>query len=150
MLNYRLKVNDVSVEIECEPETPLLWILRDQLNLTGTRFGCGSGLCGACTVLIDGVAVHSCDTPIWSVGSRVIQTIENETNSTLTRVKERISANQAGQCGFCLSGIMMRATALIESEVELTRNSISAQLDGHLCRCGAHNRIIDAVMQAGS
>lgn len=94
--------------------------------------------------------MHSCDTPIWSVGAKLIQTIENEVNPTLTRVKAGISSAQAGQCGFCLSGIMMRASALIDSGVELTRDSVSENLDGHLCRCGAHNRIIDAVLQAGS
>lgn len=150
MQRYSLEVNGENLQVECEKETPLLWVLRDHLQLTGTRFGCGSGLCGACTVLIDGVAVHSCDTPIWSVGAREIQTIEYELNPTLSKVKESISANQAGQCGFCLSGIMMRATALIDSGIALDRNSVSVGLDGHLCRCGAHNRIVDAVIKAGS
>ncbi|MDP1711340.1 MAG: 2Fe-2S iron-sulfur cluster-binding protein [Candidatus Nanopelagicaceae bacterium] len=150
MTQYRLNINGDNVQVDCQENTPLLWVLRDHLQLTGTRFGCGSGLCGACTVLINGVPVHSCDTPIWSVGAKLIQTIENEVNPTLSKVKAGISSGQAGQCGFCLSGIMMRASALIDSGVELTRHSVSENLDGHLCRCGAHNRIIDAVITAGS
>lgn len=147
---YGLNVNGDNVHVDCQEETPLLWVLRNHLQLTGTRFGCGSGLCGACTVLINGMPVHSCDTPIWSIGTKLIETIENEVNPTLSKVKACISSGQAGQCGFCLSGIMMRATAMIDSGVELTRNLVSENLDGHLCRCGAHNRIIDAVLQAGS
>lgn len=150
MTQYSLNINGDDVQIDCQKDTPLLWVLRNHLQLTGTRFGCGSGLCGACTVLIDGIPMHSCDTPIWSIGSKSIQTIENEVNPTLSKVKACISSGQAGQCGFCLSGIMMRASALIDSGAELTRNSISENLDGHLCRCGAHNRIIDAVIAAGS
>lgn len=150
MTKYSLHINGDNVHVDCQKDTPLLWVLRNHLQLTGTRFGCGSGLCGACTVLIDGIPMHSCDTPIWSIGSKSIQTIENEVNPTLSKVKACISSGQAGQCGFCLSGIMMRASALIDSGVELTRHSVSINLDGHLCRCGAHNRIIDAVIAAGS
>lgn len=149
MTQYSLNINGDDVQIDCQKDTPLLWVLRNHLQLTGTRFGCGSGLCGACTVLINGAPVHSCDTPIWSVGAKLIQTIENEVNPTLSKVKAFISSGQAGQCGFCLSGIMMRASAMIDSGAELTRNTISENLDGHLCRCGAHNRIIDAVIAAG-
>lgn len=149
MTQFSLNINGDDFTIDCHQDTPLLWVLRNHLQMTGTRFGCGSGLCGACTVFIDGVPVHSCDTPIWSVGPKLIQTIENESNPTLTKVKECVASGQAGQCGFCLSGIMMRASALIDSGVELTRDSVSVGLDGHLCRCGAHNRIIDAVLQAG-
>lgn len=150
MTQFSLNINGDDVQIDCHRDTPLLWVLRDHLHLTGTRFGCGTGLCGACTVLINGVPVHSCDTPMWSVGSKSVQTIENKSNLTLSKVKDRVASGQAGQCGFCLSGIMMRASALIDSGVELTRDSVSVGLDGHLCRCGAHNRIIDAVLQAGS
>lgn len=150
MAVFQINVNNQIVRIDCDKNTPLLWVLRNYLNLTGTRFGCGSGLCGACTVLIDGVPIHSCDTPIWAVGEKLIETIENDANPTLDRVKNCISSSQAGQCGFCLSGIMMRATALIDSKVSLDRNSVALTLDGHLCRCGAHNRIIDAICQAGS
>jgi nicotinate dehydrogenase subunit A len=150
MTQYNLNVNGGNAQVDCQPETPLLWVLRNHLKLTGTRFGCGSGLCGACTVLMNGTPEYSCNTPISSVGNVLIQTIENEANPTLTRLKAGITAGQAGQCGFCLSGIMIRATAMIDSGVESTRNSVSEGLDDHLCRCGAHNRIIDAVLQAGS
>jgi nicotinate dehydrogenase subunit A len=149
MTQYSLNINGDAFEVECQKDTPLLWVLRDNLQLTGTRFGCGTGLCGACTVLINGTPVHSCDTPIWSVGDKSIQTIENDTNPTLSKVKTSIASEQAGQCGFCLSGIMMTATAMIDSNIELTRSSIAKELDGHLCRCGAHNRIINAVLEAG-
>jgi len=150
MTQYILKINGDYFTVDCQDEAPLLWVLRDQLRLTGTRFGCGTGLCGACTVLLNGAPVHSCDTPMWSVGDKVIQTIEDQVSPTLRKVKACVSSNQAGQCGFCLSGIMMRAAAMIDSGVELTRDSVAENLDGHLCRCGAHNRIIDAVLQAGS
>jgi nicotinate dehydrogenase subunit A len=149
MTLHSLHINGSNVDVECHKDTPLLWVLRNHLQLTGTRFGCGSGLCGACTVLINGTAVNSCDTPIWSVGSKEVQTIENQVNPTLKKVQSCITDGQAGQCGFCLSGIIMRAAALIDSKVDLNRLSVSEGLAGNLCRCGAHNRIIDAVLQAG-
>jgi nicotinate dehydrogenase subunit A len=140
MPQYGLNINGENVHVDCQKDTPLLWVLRNHLQLTGTRFGCGSGLCGACTVLINGTPIHSCDTPIWSADHKLIQTIENEMNPTLDKVKACISSGQAGQCGFCLSGIMIRATALIDSGIELTRMSVAENLDGHLCRCGASRR----------
>lgn len=148
-MQFELSVNGKRLAVECEHKTPLLWVLRNNLNLTGTRFGCGSGLCGACTVLLNGVPVQACDTPIWSVGKKSVQTIENQDNKVLNSVKSCIESAQAGQCGFCLSGIMMRATSIIESKNSLSRVSVAAALDGHLCRCGAHNRIITAILDAG-
>ncbi len=150
MADFQIRVNNKVVDVDCDKNTPLLWVLRNHLNLTGTRFGCGTGLCGACTVLIDGTPIHSCDTPIWAIGNKSVQTVEYKENSTLQRIKSCMASEQAGQCGFCLSGIMMRATAHIDSLATLDRSSIADALDGHLCRCGAHNRIIEAIRQAGS
>jgi nicotinate dehydrogenase subunit A len=148
-MNFQISVNGKDYSVNCEEKTPLLWVLRNYLNLIGTRFGCGSGLCGACTVLLNGVPIHSCDTPIWSVGDKEIETVESEENPTLNKLKSCVADLQAAQCGFCISGLLMRATSLIENDQKLDRDSIAHGLDGHLCRCGAHNRIIDAVAQAG-
>jgi len=148
-MNFQINVNGNDYSVDCEEKTPLLWVLRNNLNFTGTRFGCGGGLCGACTVLLDGVPVHSCDTPIWSVGDKRIETVESELNPTLNKLKSCVDNLQAAQCGFCISGLLMRATSLIESNPTLDRDLIAHGLDGHLCRCGAHNRIIEAVSQAG-
>jgi nicotinate dehydrogenase subunit A len=147
-MNFQISVNGSEHSIDCEEKTPLLWVLRNNLNLIGTRFGCGGGLCGACTVLLDGVPVHSCDTPIWSIGDKKIETVEHEGNPVLNKLKSCVVDVQAAQCGFCISGLLMRATPLIENNQSLDRDSIAHGLDGHLCRCGAHNRIIDAVVQA--
>jgi nicotinate dehydrogenase subunit A len=152
---YSVLVNETSCEVTCDPETPLLWVLRDSLGLIGTRFGCGAGTCGACTVHLDGIPVHSCDTPMWSVGTKRVTTIEglslgDEPHPVL---KELIDC-QAGQCGYCLSGIIMRAAPLVDAAraggAMLDRESVCTALDGNLCRCGVHNRIIDAVVKASN
>lgn len=150
-MRYTVNVNGVAREVIAEPDTPLLWALRDTWGLTGTRFGCGAGSCGACTVWVEGTPVHSCDTPLWSVEGKSVTTIEGLTEAGPHRVQEELIACDAGQCGYCLSGIAMRAAALIDSrsaETPLTREEVQEALDGHLCRCGAHNRIIAAVMKA--
>ena len=152
--DHRLTVNGTEVEIACPDDTPLLWALRDRLGLTGTRFGCGAGSCGACTVWVDGSPVHSCDTPMWSVGGRSIVTVEGLTQAGPHPVQQALIEHQAGQCGYCLSGIVMRAAALVDQARESGRplepEVVRAALDGHLCRCGAHNRIVAAVLAAGN
>jgi nicotinate dehydrogenase subunit A len=130
-------------------ETPLLYVLRDDLKLKGTRFGCGSGQCGACTVLVDGDAIRSCETPAWSVESKSITTIEGlGTLARMHPLQRAIVDQQAGQCGYCLSGIVMSAAALIQKDRAPERDKILAALDKNLCRCGAHNRIVDAIERA--
>lgn len=150
---YTLTVNGDTHNVTCAPDTPLLWVLRDALGLLGTRFGCGAGLCGACTVHLDGVPVNSCDTPIWSVGTTSVTTIEGLTHNDEPHVlQQELIDCQAGQCGYCLSGIIMRAVPLVDAarcgEIELDRDKVCAALDGHLCRCGVHNRVIESIIAA--
>jgi nicotinate dehydrogenase subunit A len=146
---YNLRVNGLVRTVTCLQETPLLWVLRGELGLLGTRFGCGVGSCGACTVHLDGQPVHSCDTPIWSVGEKVVTTVEGlGTAGAPHRVQRSLIEHQAGQCGYCLSGVVMRGAALVDSGQEQSESSVRAALDDHLCRCGAHNRMVAAVLDA--
>jgi nicotinate dehydrogenase subunit A len=130
-------------------ETPLLYVLRNDLGLKGTRFGCGSGDCGACTVLVDGHAQRSCELPVWSVQGKSITTIEGiGTSERLHPLQQTIIDFQAGQCGYCLSGIIMTAMELVANNPEPAREKIVAALDRNLCRCGAHTRIVKAIEAA--
>ncbi len=148
-----LTVNGEERVVTCPPDTPLLWVLRDRLGLTGTRFGCGVGSCGACTVWVDGTPTHSCDTPVWSAAGRAVTTVEGLTNAGPHPVQQALIDHQAGQCGYCLSGIVMRGAALVDAARAdgrgLTPDEVREELDGHLCRCGAHNRIVAAIVDAG-
>ncbi len=145
---YSLIVNGEAVEGVADPDTALLWLLREH-GLTGTRFGCGAGLCGACTVWVDGTPTHSCDTPAWSARGRRITTVEGLAADGPHPVQQALIEFQAGQCGYCLSGIVMRASALVDERGSaLTRDEVAEVLAGHLCRCGAHQRIIAAILQA--
>ncbi len=149
---HTFRVNDLEQTVGCDPETPLLWVLRDALGLTGTRFGCGAGSCGACTVLVDGTPVHSCDTPLWSVDGHAVTTVEGLAADGPHPVQVALVDHQAGQCGYCLSGIVMRAAPLVDAAraagQPLTDADVRSALDGHLCRCGAQNRIVAAVVSA--
>jgi nicotinate dehydrogenase subunit A len=130
-------------------DTPLLYALRGELGLKSARFGCGSGDCGACTVLVDGRALRSCELPVWSVEGKSVTTIEGLTGSaTLARLRRAFLDNQAGQCGYCLCGIIMSAIELIDAGGEPSRAKIALALERNLCRCGAHNRIMNAIETA--
>jgi len=130
-------------------ETPLLYVLRDDLDLKGTRFGCGNGSCGSCTVLIDGRAQRSCELPVWSVEGKSITTIEGLGTAEQPHPLQRAFIDfQAGQCGYCLSGIIMTAAELIGSSGEPAREKIVAAMNANLCRCGAHTRILKAIEAA--
>lgn len=143
------EVNGSPVEVGGDPDTPLLTVLRDDLGLVGTRFGCGQGLCGACFVTLDGVVVPSCQTPVWQVEGESVTTVEGlSADGTLHPVQRAILDRQAAQCGFCLSGIVVRAAALLEEEPDADAARVAEALDRNLCRCGAHRRIIDAVLAA--
>lgn len=147
---FNFTVNGNAVEAETDRDTPLLYVLRNQLELKGSRFGCGLGLCGSCTVLMDGHPIFSCDTPLWSVQDRSIETVEGLAQDGEPHPLQRaILEEQAGQCGYCLSGIVMRAKALLDSNPTPSRAEIAEALDRNLCRCGAHNRIIRAIQRAG-
>jgi aerobic-type carbon monoxide dehydrogenase small subunit (CoxS/CutS family) len=148
--NLELHVNGQSVRVIVEnPDTPLLYILRNALDLKGTRFGCGLEQCGACTVLVDGEPVFACTRPVSTVAGRAIMTIEGLAPSEGEHpLQKAFLSEQAGQCGYCLTGILMSASALLSKNQNPSRTEIMAALDRHLCRCGAHNRIIRAVQHA--
>jgi nicotinate dehydrogenase subunit A len=147
---YRLTVNGEQVDVEAEPETSLLLVLRNELDLKGTRFGCGSGLCGACFVQVDGVAVPSCDTPMWSVDRRSVVTVEGlAQDERLHPVQQALLDEQAGQCGYCLAGVLVSAAALLDENPRPDERAVVEALDRHLCRCGVQGRIVRAVVGAG-
>lgn len=146
---YRLRVNGSEHSVQAEDHRPLLDVLRHGCGLRGTRFGCGAGECGACHVLVDGVSVPACDTPVSAVQGREIVTVEGLAQAGRpNRLQQAFVDEQAGQCGYCLSGILMTATALLQREPRPTEARVREALDGHLCRCGAHNRIVRAVLRA--
>lgn len=148
---FRLTVNGADSSIEADPDTPLLYALRNDLALKGSRFGCGSGQCGACFVLIDGHAAPACDTPLWSAAGKSITTVEGLGSSgALHPLQEAFLAEQAAQCGFCTSGILISAAALLANNPRPTENEVRAALDRNLCRCGSHNRMVRAVLRAAT
>lgn len=148
---FRLTVNGVPTEIEASGDTPLLYALRNDLELKGTRFGCGTGQCGACFVLIDGHPAPACDTPVWFVAGKSVTTVEGlGTARALHPLQEAFLAEQAAQCGFCTSGILISAAALLAKNPKPTENEVRAALDRNLCRCGSHNRMVRAVMRAAA
>lgn len=146
----RFTVNGQPVSVTAEPDTPLLYVLRNDLGLVGTRFGCGLGQCGACFVRVDGRVVSSCDTPLWSVADRSVVTVEGlAPGESLHPVQQALLDEQAAQCGFCISGIAVAAAAFLESNPDPSEEEVAEALDRNLCRCGAHRRIIRAVVRAG-
>jgi nicotinate dehydrogenase subunit A len=146
---YRLDVNGRSREVEAEPGTSLLLVLRNILGLTGAKFGCGQGLCGACTVWLDGLPTPSCDQPVEYVGGRSVRTVEDlADDGGPGPLQQSFLEGQAAQCGYCIPGIVMSAAALLRDNPAPTRDDVTAALDRHLCRCGAHERIVSAVLTA--
>ena len=144
-----LVVNGAPVTVEGDPDTPLLTVLRDDLGLVGTRFGCGQGLCGACFVRLGETVVPSCQTPVWQAEGQPVTTVEGlSAEGTPHPVQQALLDHQAAQCGFCISGIVVRAAALLEEEPDADADRVAEALDRNLCRCGAHRRIVDAVLAA--
>jgi nicotinate dehydrogenase subunit A len=144
-----LQVNGAVHEVRCDPDTPLLYVLRNDLGLMGAKFGCGLGLCGACNVLVEGRPVHSCDTPVWSVADRQVTTVEGlGSDGRPHPLQETFVAEQALQCGYCTAGMIVTSAALLEREPDVEEDGVRRALDGNLCRCGAHNRIVRAVLAA--
>lgn len=144
-----LTVNGAPVTVTSDGETPLLSVLRDELGLVGSRFGCGQGLCGACFVNVDGTVLPSCQTPLWQVEGQAVTTVEGLSRDGVPHpVQQAILERQAAQCGFCISGIVVRAAALLEAEPDAGADRVAEALDRNLCRCGAQRRIIDAVLSA--
>jgi nicotinate dehydrogenase subunit A len=151
MERVKLQVNGREHEVAAEPKTPLLYILRNDLGLKGTRFGCGTGHCGACTVLMDGKAIQSCDTPLWSAEGKEITTIEGlGTREKLHPLQEALLDEQAAQCGYCINGIIMSAAALLQRSKNPTEEEITKALERNLCRCGTHVRILRAIRKAAA
>jgi nicotinate dehydrogenase subunit A len=148
-LPTKLTVNGKTVEVAADPDTPLLFVLRDQLGLTATHLGCGGNQCGACHVMMDGFAVASCDAPLWSAAGKTVTTLEGlGTVEAPHALQKAFIAEQAMQCGYCISGIMMTAAAFLQQKPNPTEAEVRAALDRNLCRCGAHNRIVRAVLRA--
>ncbi|MEA3195678.1 MAG: hypothetical protein QOD26_4011 [Betaproteobacteria bacterium] len=127
-------------------DTPLLYVLRNDLGLVGTRFGCGSGQCGACFVMVDGRAMASCDLPVSFVADKSVTTVEGLNGNH--PVQKALVAEQAAQCGYCMSGIIVSAVALLNSNSKPSESQVRSALDKNLCRCGSHNRVVRAVMKA--
>jgi nicotinate dehydrogenase subunit A len=143
-------VNGVRHESGADPDTPLLYVLRNELGLTGARFGCGLGLCGACFVHVDGAVVASCDTPLWSVEGRSVVTVEGlAPGDELHPVQRAILDEQAAQCAYCVTGVIMSGAALLARSPHPDRHEVVEALGRNLCRCGSQNRMVRAVLRAG-
>ncbi len=146
----RFILNGKEAEITLDPTLKLMWVLRDQFGLTGTKYGCGIGVCGACTILLDNEAIRSCTLQLNEVAGRDVVTIEGlPSNGELHPVQKAFMENDALQCGYCTPGMIMNATGLLLANPEPTRQEIVYAMEDNLCRCGAHIRIIDAIQSAG-
>ncbi|HET7666225.1 MAG TPA: (2Fe-2S)-binding protein [Mycobacterium sp.] len=144
-------VNGHAWQVAADDDTALLYVLRNHLGLKGARFGCGRGVCGACSVLVDGHRVYSCDTPLWSVAGKEVTTVEGlGADGEPHPVARAIVAYQAAQCGYCMSGIVVSAAALLATNPDPSESEVRSALDDNLCRCGAHNRVVRAVLSAAA
>lgn len=148
MKQYTITVNGQRRLVELDSDTPLLWVLRDELQLLGTKYGCGIAQCGACTVHLDGVAMRSCSLPIEAVGTQAITTIEGLDEATMHPVQQAWRAHDVPQCGYCQAGQIMSAAALLKDNPMPTDEDIDAVMHGNLCRCGTYTRIREAVKTA--
>lgn len=147
--NHMLQVNGVAHSVNVEPDTPLLYILRNDLELSGPRFGCGLSQCGACTVLVDGKPMRSCVTPIAAVSGKAVTTLEGlGTRKQPHPLQKAFIAEQAAQCGYCANGMIMTAKALLDRTRHPSEAQIRKALAANLCRCGTHNRIVRAIIRA--
>ena len=145
------KINGKTANVDVDPNTPLLWVIRDHLRLTGTKYGCGISQCGACTVHLDGSAVRSCSTPVSAASGRHITTIEGLAETALGKtVQAAWQEVDVPQCGYCQSGQIMSATALLRENPHPSEAQITAAMDGNLCRCGTYNRIRSAIQKAAA
>jgi len=144
-----LNINGAVRVVDVNPDTPLLYVLRNDLGLVGSRFGCGSGLCGACFVLVDGRPMASCDLPVSVVAGKKVTTVEGlGRDGELHPVQKALIEEQAAQCGYCMSGIAVSAAALLARNKQPSEKEVREALDKHLCRCGSHNRVVRAVLKA--
>lgn len=150
MAVFKLSVNGKECEVDVDPTTPMLWVLRDALQLVGTKYGCGIAMCGACTIHLDGVAMRSCQLPVSVVGNREITTIEGLSEAANHPVQEAWLEHDVPQCGYCQAGQIMSAAALLKANPHPTDADIEAAMDGNLCRCGTYLRIKAAIKTASA
>jgi len=149
-MSTNLKVNGKPVTCQSEPDTPLLWVIRDELGLTGTKFGCGAALCGACTVHVDGSPVRSCLTPLSSVADKNVATIESLSADASHALQRAWIAHDVPQCGYCQSGQLMSAAALLATNKHPSDEDIDNAMSGNICRCGTYSRIKSAIKTAAA
>ena len=148
-MSIRLNVNGKAMDVQAEADTPLLWVIRDDVGLTGTKFGCGAALCGACTVHLDGVPVRSCQTPLSAAAGKEVTTIESVSSTAVGRkIQAAWLAHDVPQCGYCQSGQIMSAVALLKDKPQPTDSDIDQAMSGNLCRCGTYPRIRAAIHTA--
>jgi isoquinoline 1-oxidoreductase alpha subunit len=145
MAKYSLKINGKTKQVDVDPSTPVLWVLRDHLNMPGTKFGCGMAQCGACTVHLDGTAVRSCSIPVSAVGKSAITTIEGLSENGTHPVQKAWLEHDVAQCGYCHTGQIMSASALLKSNPKPTDEDIDNAMSGNICRCGTYLRIKEAI-----
>lgn len=148
MAIIKLHVNGKEKEVDVDPATPVLWVLRDHLDLTGTKYGCGIASCGACTIHLDGMPVRSCQLPVVAVGAKKITTIEGLSDNNTHPVQAAWIEEQVPQCGYCQSGQIMAAVALLQKKTSPSDADIDAAMQGHICRCGTYPRIREAIKKA--
>lgn len=149
MATFDLNINGTKKQVDVDPDTPMLWVLRDNLNLVGTKYGCGIGQCGACTIHVEGTAMRSCSTPISTVGDKKITTIEGlATDRGLHVVQQAWIEEDVAQCGYCQAGQIMTATALLKENKNPTDEEIETAMSGNICRCGTYVRIKKAIRNA--
>ena len=149
-MSIEFKLNGSKTKLDPQPETTLLWVLREHLKLTGTKFGCGSGLCGACTVHLNGQPIRSCITPVSALAGKSVTTIEGLSKNRSHPLQKAWIEAQVPQCGYCQSGQIMQAAALLESNKNPSRDEIVAYMNGNICRCGTYLRIIRAIKIASA
>ncbi len=150
MANYQLLINGKKYQTEADPDTPLLWVLRDNLGLLGTKYGCGIAQCGACTVHLNGLAVRSCTLPVSTVGTKKVTTIEGLSADGTHPVQQAWDEVDVPQCGYCQAGQIMTAAALLAKNLKPSSQEIDTAMNGNLCRCGTYHRIQEAIVLASS
>ena len=149
-MTTRIQINGKTMTVKAEPDTPLLWVIRDEVGLTGTKFGCGMALCGACTVHLDGVPVRSCQTPLSAAAGKKVSTIESLSSNNSHPLQKAWIAHDVPQCGYCQSGQLMSAAALLKSNKNPSDADIDAAMSGNICRCGTYQRMKAAIHTAAA
>ena len=149
-MSTRFKINGKSVDVKAEPDTPLLWVIRDEIGLTGTKYGCGMALCGACTVHLDGQPVRSCQTPVSAVAGKSVATVESLSRNNTHPLQVAWIKHDVPQCGYCQSGQLMSAAALLKQNKNPSDAEIDAAMSGNICRCGTYPRIRAAIKSAAA